>query len=125
MKEKINPLEEAINNLISEIETGLLNDRINTTIPHICLDYQSRLSTYSSTAMGLIERLDTLEAEYLINNRINFKSDTQTKKGWDITPEGIRQNFWNNRIKRMKILIKNLEKLYYHGRDEQKQIQLK
>lgn len=118
-------LEEDINKLISEIESGLLEDKINTTVPNVALDYQSKLSTYSSTAMGLIERLDTLEAEYFINKRSNFKSDTAVRKSWESTKEGIRQQFWSNRIKRMKILIKTLEKIFYAGRDEQKQKELK
>lgn len=116
-----NELETKINALISEIESGLLEDKINTTIPHVALDYQNKLATYSSTAMGLIERLDTLEAEFFVNKRPNFKSDTAVNKAWKVSKEGIRQTFWSNRISRMKILIKTLEKTFYAGRDEAKQ----
>lgn len=118
-------LEEEINQLIQEIEQGLLKDEINTTVPHVALEKQSKLGAYLSTSMGLIEKLDTLEAQYFIDSRERFKSDNATKKSWETTEKGIRQRFWENRIKRIEVLIKTLEKLYYHGRDEMKQKELK
>lgn len=114
-------LEETINSLIKEIEAGLLDNQINTTSPEMALDYIVKLGAYTSTAMGLIERLDTLEAEHFINNRADKKSDLSVKKDWKVTKEGIRQGFWENRIKRMRYLVETLEKVYYHGRNEQKQ----
>jgi hypothetical protein len=133
MQEKINPFEEKINQFVSEIEKYLLTDVINTTAPHIALDYHTKLSSYMSSIMGLIEKLDILEAEYFVNNRNSedsfgdkvFKSDNACKKHWEITNEGIRQKFWENRIKRLKILSDTLEKVYYHGREEHKSKELK
>lgn len=121
MQNTINPLEATINTLIKEIEAGLLDGKINTTSPETALDYIVKLGAYTSTAMGLIEKLDTLEAEHFINNRADKKSDLSVKKDWKVTKEGIRQGFWENRIKRMRYLVETLEKVYYHGRNEQKQ----
>lgn len=118
-------LEEKINSLISEIEDGMIKKQINTTVPEVSLEYQTQLTAYTSTAMGLIEKLDTMEAEFFVKNRHEHKSDNSVKKTWDKTNEGIRQKFWENRIERMLLLIRGLEKIYYHGRDERKFKELK
>lgn len=121
----MNPLEETINELLQKVENGLRKNHINTTVPHVALDYQSLLTAYLSTSFGLIERLDMLEAQYFVNNRKDNKSDNATKRAWEITDEGIRQKFWQTRIKRINVLIDGLEKIYYQGRRDYEQKQLK
>jgi hypothetical protein len=95
---------------------------INSSTPHTTMMYLIKLGSYLSTSIGLIERLDTMEAEHFVNNRESEKTDLGTKKKWKLSKEGIRQNFWETRCKRLKILIETLEKLYYHSRGEEKQV---
>lgn len=116
----MNPLEKVINNLIKEVEAYLLDDKINTSTPESALNYSSKLSSYYSSSMGKIEKLNTLEAEHFINQRPNHKSDLSVKKTWATKHEGIRQEFWENRIKRLGKLIEAVDKLYYWGRKEEK-----
>ena len=116
----MNPLEEVINNLIKEVEAYLLDDKINTSTPEAALNYSSKLSSYYSSSMGKIEKLNTLEAEHFINERPNHKSDISVKKTWATKHEGIRQEFWENRIKRLGKLIEAVDKLYYYSRKEEK-----
>lgn len=129
----MSPTEKKINELVQEVESGLLKGHITTNVPVVALNYQSKLSGWLSTAMGFIEKLDTLEAQFFVNNRNAkgedglplFKSDTSVRNGWEVTAEGIRQQFWENRIKRLEVLIRAMEKIYYHGREEWKQKELK
>lgn len=116
----MNQLEEIINNLIKEVEAYLLDDKINTSTPESALNYSSKLSSYYSSSMGKIEKLNTLEAEHFINERPNHKSDLSVKKKWATKHEGIRQEFWENRIKRLGKLIEAVDKLYYYSRKEEK-----
>lgn len=112
------PLEEKINQVIYRLEKDLINGRINSTTPEVCLEEQTKLSSYLSMCIGLIERLDIKEAQFFVNNRNNHKSDLGVKKEWKTSNEGIRQEFWENRCKRIKVLIDALEKLYYHAKME-------
>lgn len=129
----MNPIEKKINELVQEVEKGLLEGHINTSNPVVALNYQTKLSGWLSTAMGMIEKLDGLEAQFFVNNRHAkgednlplYKSDTAVRNGWEVTTEGIRQKFWENRIKRLEVLIRSMEKMYYHGREEWKQKELK
>ena len=114
-----NKLELEINNLITEVERGLLKGHINTNTPQVALDEQTKLGAYLSMCYGMIERLDTKEAEYFVNNRESKKSDLSVKKDWKVSHEGVRQSFWENRIKRLKVLIESLEKIYYQAKHEQ------
>jgi len=116
----MNQLEEVINNLIKEVEAYLLDDKINTSTPESALSYSAKLSSYYSSSMGNIEKLNTLEAEHFINERPNYKSDLATKKKWATKREGIRQEFWENRCKRLSKLIEAVDKLYYYSRKEEK-----
>lgn len=116
----MNPLEVVINNLIKEVEAYLLDDKINTTTPLVALQYSSKLSSYYSSSMGNIEKLNTLEAEHFINERPNHKSDLAVKKTWATKREGIRQEFWESRVKRLGKLIEATDKLYYHSRKDEK-----
>ena len=113
-------VEQQINDLICEVENGLRNGHITTLNPIGSLEYHTKLSAWLSTCYGLIERLDTEEAKYFINNRKDHKSDNATKKAWEYTDEGIEQKFWETRIQRIGVLIKALERVYYHARDEAK-----
>lgn len=116
----MNPLEVVINDLIKEVEAYLLDDKINTTTPLAALQYSSKLSSYYSSSMGNIEKLNTLEAEHFINERPNHKSDLAVKKTWATKREGIRQEFWESRVKRLGKLIEATDKLYYHSRKDEK-----
>lgn len=116
----MNPLEETINNLIKEVEAYLLDDKINTSTPDSAVRYSAHLSSYLSSSMGNIEKLNTLEAEHFINERPNHKSDLAVKKTWATKREGIRQEFWENRVKRLGKLIEAVDKLYYYSRKEEK-----
>lgn len=118
-------MKQEINNLIEEIEKGLIKLEINTNNPHVSLDYQTQLGGYLSSCIGLIEKLDTLEAQFFIDNRSNHKSDNATKKAWEVSETGIKQKFWETRIKRIEVLIKRLEVIFYQGRDEMKLKELK
>lgn len=123
----MNPLEKEINAVIKEVETGLLKGHINTTIPHIALEYSTKLGAYLSMCYGLIEKLDTLQAQHHVDRKIEDekKSDLAISKLWKVSDEGIRQAFWENRIKRIKVLMDTLTVLYYQGRDESKLKELK
>lgn len=116
----MNQLEEVINKLINEVEAYLVDDKINTTTPDSAVRYSAHLSSYLSSSMGNIEKLNTLEAEHFINERPNHKSDLSVKKTWATKREGIRQEFWENRVKRLSKLIEAVDKLYYYSRLEQK-----
>lgn len=116
----MNQLEETINNLIKEVEVYLLDDKINTSTPEIAVQYSAKLSAYYSSSMGNIEKLNTLEAEHFINERPLHKSDLSVKKTWATKREGIRQEFWENRVKRLGKLIEAVDKVYYYGRGEAK-----
>lgn len=118
----MNKLEEVINNLIREVENYLLDDKINTTTPESAIQYSSKLSAYLSASMGKIETLNTLEAEHYINERPSHKSDLAVKRTWEAKNEGIRQLFWESRVKRLSKLIEAVDKCYYYGRNENKYI---
>ncbi len=115
-----NPLEATINATIADIENKLLNGHINTNTPDPALEAHVRLGAYISTCYGMIERLDVKEAEYFVNNRELKKSDLAVKKEWKTSHEGIRQEFWSNRIKRLKVLSETVLVLYYHARGDKK-----
>jgi len=117
-----NPLEIKINEIIAEVEQGLLNGNMGTQNPETALEYQTKLTALRLTSYGLIERLDTLEAQHAVDKRENFKSDAACKKAWKISHEGQRQSFWELRIKRIKVLTDTLNKLYDQARDERKYI---
>lgn len=114
-----------LNNLISEIETGLLNGHISTNTPEYALEYHTKLGAYLSMCYGAVEKIDTAEAQHFVNNRDKFKSDLACKKEWTTSEDGIAQTFWLNRIKRIRVLIETLATLYYQGRDEKKYNELK
>jgi len=118
-------LQEQINELISEIEVGLLKEHIHTGVPQVALEYQSKLSAYLSSSYGQVEILDTREAKYFVNTRKDYKSDNACRKSWENTHDGIAQKFWENRVERLQVLIRALEKIYYFGRDEARQKDLK
>ena len=118
-------LEQQINALIAEIEEGLLTGKIHTGVPVVALEYQTKLSAYLSSSYGQVEILDTREARYFVNEREKFKSDNACRKSWETTNDGIAQTFWENRVERLQVLVRALEKLFYWGRDEARQRELK
>lgn len=126
MAQTFNALEEEINGVIHEIEGGLLKGHISSRVPHVALNYSTTMGAYTSMCYGLIEKLDVLEAQFHVNAKATGEekkpSDLAIGKQWKITTEGIRQAFWENRIKRLKILTDTLDKLYYQGRSEEKLI---
>lgn len=115
-----NPLELAINRTITNLENSLLKGEINSNTPDAALEAHVELGAYISTCYGMIERLDTLEAQYFVNNRALQKSDLAVKKTWKVSHEGVRQEFWSNRIKRLKVLSDTVLVLYYHARGDKK-----
>ena len=110
---------------MAEVEKGLILGHINSNTPEVALEYHTRLGGYLSTCYGMIERIDTAEAEYFVNNRASNKSDVATSKAWKVSKEGIRQNFWETRIKRLKILSDTLSVVYYHAKMEMQTRNLK
>lgn len=115
-----NPLEQSINTLIRSVETQLLKGQVHTTNPHSTLETLEQLGGYLSTVKGLEERLDTLEAQFHVNRKLENGDLTSLAIGkqWKITEEGIRQAFWQNRESRLKVLIDTLERSYYSSKYE-------
>lgn len=120
----MNPTETAINSLIAEIESGLLKGHITTNTPAVALEYHTKLGAYLSMCYGFIEKLDTLEAQFKVNKKIEDSklSNVAMSAEWKTTEEGIRQAFWENRIKRLKVLENTVSVIYYQGRSESRQI---
>lgn len=120
----MNPTENDINELIRNIEIGLLKGHITTNVPHVALDYHTKIGAYLSMCYGFIERLDTLQAQHHVNAKIEDEklSDLAISKRWKVSEEGVRATFWENRIKRLKVLENTLSVLYYQGRSESRQI---
>lgn len=123
----MNPTELELNQIIAEIESGLLKGHITTNTPAVALEYHTKLGAYLSMCYGFIERLDTLQAQHHVNAKIEDEklSDLAISKRFKVSEEGIRQTFWDNRIKRLKVLIEHLQTIYYAGRDEAKLRELK
>lgn len=123
----MNPTELELNQIIAEIENGLLKGHITTNTPAVALEYHTKLGAYLSMCYGFIERLDTLQAQHHVNAKIEDEklSDLSISKRWKTSEEGVRQNFWLNRIHRLKVLIEHLQTIYYAGRDEAKLRELK
>jgi len=113
-------LEKTINDLIHTLEGKLVRGEVHTTMPHVILQYLEQLGGYSSMVTGLLERLDTLEAQHHVDKQIEDKDISSIKvgKAWKVTKEGIRQDFWVTRLKRLNKLIDTLEKSYYSAKYE-------
>lgn len=122
---------QEINSLVKTVEDELNRGAINSTVPHVAIEYHTKLSVSLSRCYGAIETLDVEEARFFINNRHQqidgkdvFKSDLACTKAWKLSDKGLWQGFWQKRIERIKVLLKNIEMLYYDGRDEMKRKEL-
>lgn len=118
----MNKLEQEINQLIISTEKSLLKGELGVE----CLELGNKLAGYLSMCIGLIERLDTLEAKFKHDKKLEdgSKSNVALSSEWKTTEEGIRQIFWQNRVSRLKVLIERTNMIYYENREERKRTEV-